>query len=184
VTDSVSGPTATFDGLLESGVAQGWWKLDPAGSAVTFAVKNLWGAITVRGSFGEFSGEGVVGDGGVISGRLMIEASSLSTKNKKRDTHLRSKDFFDVENHSEVVIAVRTAKPTSPSSLQCTGTLEAAGYAEPIEFTATVDEASTQVVTLRAELVVDRSEFAMTWSPLHMASMVAKANVVARFVRA
>ncbi len=47
-----------------------------------------------------------------------------------------------------------------------------------------MEDASAQAVTLGAELVVDRSKFGMTWSPLHMSSMVAKANVVARFVRA
>ncbi|HVA99652.1 MAG TPA: YceI family protein [Acidimicrobiales bacterium] len=184
MTDSPPGPSANFDGLLNSGFGQGAWKLDPVTTAVTFAVKHLWGAITVHGSFGEFAGDGAVGDGGTISGRLVIKASSLSTKNKKRDTHLRSKDFFDVEHHGEIVVAVHAAKPMSPLSLKCTGTLEAAGYVEPIAFTATVEGLSAQSVTLRAELIVDRSKFGMTWSPLHMSSMVAKANVVARFVPA
>lgn len=56
-------------------------------------------------------------------------------------------------------------------------------HVNPIEFTARVDEASAQSATLRAETVVDRTRFAMTWSPLGMASAIARATVVARFVR-
>jgi polyisoprenoid-binding protein YceI len=65
----------------------------------------------------------------------------------------------------------------------CTGTIKAAGHVRPIEFTAHVVDVSAQAITLRAEIVVDRTEFAMTWSPLGIASKVATANAVARFVR-
>ncbi len=44
-------------------------------------------------------------------------------------------------------------------------------------------DASAETVVLRADLVVDRTRFAMTWSPLGMASATARATVVARFVR-
>jgi polyisoprenoid-binding protein YceI len=111
-----------------------------------------------------------------------MDAASLSTKNRKRDEHLRSADFFDVENHPNVVVTV-TAMPAGPAALACQGTLEAAGHARPIEFTAHVEDASAQAVTLRAETVVDRTGFAMTWSPLGTASAMARATVVARFVR-
>lgn len=46
-----------------------------------------------------------------------------------------------------------------------------------------VADASAETVVLRADLVVDRTRFAMTWSPLGMASAIARATVVARFVR-
>src|SRR6266540_3873385 len=72
---------------------------------------------------------------------------------------------------------------TGPASLACRGTLEAAGHVKPIEFTAHVEDASARAVTLRAEAVVDRTEFAMTWSPLGMASAMARVTVEARFAR-
>ena len=49
--------------------------------------------------------------------------------------------------------------------------------------TAHIDEASAQSVVLTSELEFDRSEFEMTWSPLHIASMTAHGTVKARFVR-
>ena len=44
-------------------------------------------------------------------------------------------------------------------------------------------DARAETVILRADLVLDRTRFAMTWSPLGMASAIARATVVARFVR-
>jgi polyisoprenoid-binding protein YceI len=57
-----------------------------------------------------------------------------------------------------------------------------AGHTRPVTFTAHI-QASGQAVVLTAELQVDRSEFGMTWSPLHMASMTALGAVKARFAR-
>jgi polyisoprenoid-binding protein YceI len=169
--------------LLNDGTVAGRWVLDPAGSRAEFHVKHFWGAITVHGSFSQITGEGTVGPDGTVTGRVCIEASSLGTGNKKRDEHLRSADFFDAGRHPQVVVTVTAARPAGPAALACQGSLEAAGHAEPVEFTAHVADATAETVVLRADLVVDRTRFAMTWSPLGMASASARATVVARFVR-
>ena len=183
--DSNAVPAANPDvaGLMSGGAAAGHWVLDPAGSSVEFAVKHFWGAITVRGSFGTIAGEGTVGQDGTVTGWLDLDATSLSTRNKQRDQHLRSADFFDVEHHPRVVVTVTAASQTGPDSLACQGTLEAAGHAEPIEFTARVDVASENTVVLHAEIEVDRTKFAMTWSPLRVAAFPARGTVAARFAR-
>jgi polyisoprenoid-binding protein YceI len=170
-------------GLMRGGRAAGHWVLDPAGSSVGFAVKHFWGAITVRGSFGTIAGDGTVGQDGTVSGALTMDATSLKTRNKQRDQHLRSADFFDVEHHPKVVVTVTAASPAGPDTLACQGTLEAAGHREPIEFTARVNVASENAVVLHAEIEVDRTKFAMTWSPLRVAAFPARGTVVARFVR-
>ncbi len=169
--------------LLTDGAMAGRWVLDPAGSRVEFQVRHFWGAMTVRGSFSQVTGEGSVGPDGTVTGQVCIEASSLGTGNKKRDEHLRSADFFDAEHHPQVVVTVTAARAAGPTALACRASLEAAGHAEPVEFTADVAEASAEAVVLRADLVVDRTRFAMTWSPLGMASASARATVMARFVR-
>jgi polyisoprenoid-binding protein YceI len=151
--------------LLADGTVAGRWVLDPAGSRAEFHVKHFWGAVTVHGSFSQITGEGSAGPDRTVTGRVCIEASSLGTGNKKRDEHLRSADFFDAGRHPQVVVTVT------------------AGHAEPVEFTAHVADTSAETVVLRADLVVDRTRFAMTGSPLGMASATARATVVARFVR-
>lgn len=176
-------PGAGVVTLARDGRMAGRWKLDPQGSRVEFRVRHFWKAITVRGWFDQVEGEGTVGPDGTVTGQLVMVATSLNTKNKQRDKHLRSADFFDSDNHPHVVLTVRQAGLTADGRLTAEGTLEAGGTAEPVTVVADVVEASAEAVTLRAELTVDRSRFGMTWSPLRMAAMQATGTVTARFIR-
>jgi len=175
-------PDATSQ--LADGTAVGRWVLDPAGSTAEFRVKHFWGAITVRGTVGPMAGEAVVSPDGTVTGRISFDARSLDTGNKQRDKHLRSADFFHTDEHSEAVLSVTSAHPAGPDGLECQGTLDVAGHARPVTFNAHIQEATGQAVVLTAEIQVDRAEFGMTWSPLHMASMTALGTVKARFTRA
>ena len=170
--------------LVREGDLAGRWVLDPRASRVEFGVRHFWGAITVRGWFERLEGEGVVGPDGKISGQLVMDAASLNTKNKQRDRHLRSADFFDVKDHPRVVVTVSRAELTHGAQVAAEGELEAAGVREPLSFAAEVVDASPDAVTLKAGLTVDRSRFGMTWSPLRMTSMQATGSVTARFTRA
>ncbi len=159
------------------------WSLDPAASAVEFHVKHFWGVITVHGHFERIEGEGTVDEAGNISGELRIDSRSLTTKNAKRDQHLRSADFFDVEHHPTVVVTVRRLVPEGRGVLKGQVTLEAAGRSEDIAPNVELVGATANTVSLRAEAVVDRTGFGMTWSPLRMTSSEARAVVNVRFVR-
>lgn len=181
MTTERSEQSSTPNGLLEG--AAGRWTLFPGASSVEFRVRHLWGAITVRGRFEEFAGEFVVHPTGDVAGSLVINAASLNTKNHRRDEHLRSADFFDVERHPQIVVTVSEATLTHAMTLTCRGTLEAAGHVVPVQFSARIDRAFEYTAKLRAELVVDRTSFAMTWSPLRMASNKARARVDAFFLR-
>ncbi len=174
-------PRATS--LLADGAAAGDWVLDPAASRAEFGVKHFWGAITVRGIFEHLTGQATVGADGTVTGRISFDARSLNTKNKQRDKHLRSADFFHVDTHPHATLTVTSARPVGPAELECQGTFEAAGHAGPVTFTAHIREATAQGVVLTAELDTDRRQFGMTWSPLHIASMTAQGTVTARFTR-
>ncbi len=170
--------------LARDGALAGHWVLDPGQSRVEFRVRHFWGAITVRGWFERFEGEGDVSPDGTVTGRLVIDAASLNTKNKQRDKHMRTADFFDADKHPQVVVTVRRAALGGGGQLSGEGTLEAAGVTEPVSFTAEVLTASPDALTLRSEITVDRSRFGMTWSPLRMTAMQATGSVTARFTRA
>jgi polyisoprenoid-binding protein YceI len=170
--------------LLRDEALTGRWVLDPRASRVEFHVRHFWGAVTVRGCFERFEGEGTVGPDGKVAGQLAIDAASLNTKNKQRDRHLRSGDFFDAADHPRVVVTVSRAELTHGAQLAAEGELEAAGVREPLSFTGEVVDASADAVTLQAEVTVDRSRFGMTWSPLRITSMQATGSVTARFTRA
>jgi polyisoprenoid-binding protein YceI len=182
VIDNTDGPGALdVQAILRDG--QGRWVLDAAGSAVEFHVKHFWGAITVHGHFEQIDGEGVVAPDGTITGHLDVEAGSLTTKNRRRDQHLRSADFFDVAKYPRVVVSVEHLVPAGPATTRGRIALEAAGKREHFDATVDVVAATVGAVTLRCELVVDRTVYGMTWSPLGMAASGARAVVKARFIR-
>jgi polyisoprenoid-binding protein YceI len=138
----------------------------------------------VQGQFERIAGEGSATQTGALTGTLSFDATSLTTKNKQRDNHLRSADFFDIGNHPMVVLTVTEAKPLDGGALVCTGTLEAAGHLEPIQFTAHIQDGADRAVTMTADVVVDRRRSEMTWSPMRIAAYDARGPVTARFVRA
>jgi polyisoprenoid-binding protein YceI len=162
----------------------GNWRLDPAGSSADFYVKHFWGAITVHGRFERLEGEGVVGPDGTVTGVLRLDAASLNTKNKTRDKHLRSADFFDTEHHPTVTITVTRLTAGPDGALASEIRLDISGHSQQIGPAVQVVEASTGTVSLRAEVSIDRTAFEMTWSPLGMAARQARVIVIARFVRA
>jgi polyisoprenoid-binding protein YceI len=161
----------------------GKWLLDPAGSTAKFGVRHFWGAITVHGTMGPMSGEAVVSPDGSATGRISFDVRSLDTGHRKRDEHLRSADFFDTDSHPRAVLTVTSAHPAGADTLECQGTFEVAGHGRQVTFSAHIQEATARSVVLTAELSVNRAEFGMTWSPLHMASTTALGSVTARFTR-
>ena len=186
MTAQASGPPGEATDVLalaRNGVLAGQWSLVAAESGAEFANRHFWNTITVRGHFGQISGEGTVAPGGAVTGQLVIDAASLSTGNKQRDKHLRSADFFDVAKHPRVVLSVRRATLPDAATLNAEGTLEAAGVTEPVSFTANIVAASPDRVTLRAQFTIDRSRFGMTWSPLRISSLQATGSVTATFTR-
>ena len=83
-------------------LAPGRYLLDPASSTVTLRHKTFWGLKTVPGGFGGLRASGEIAADGTAHGTLAIDAASLDTKHAKRDEHLRSAHFFDVEQHPEI----------------------------------------------------------------------------------
>jgi polyisoprenoid-binding protein YceI len=71
----------------------------------------------------------------------------------------------------------------SGGTVNVSGDLTAAGITRPLDFTATVLEATADAVTLRAEVEVDRASFDMTWNRMGMLQGLATVSVVARFTR-
>ena len=114
-------------------VAQGRWRIDPARSSVEFRTPTLWGLATVDGRFERYDGSLDLQRSPAIE--LVIDAASLTTKNSFRDRHLRSADFFDVEDHPQVRFVSDTAT-LDGDTLKVRGRLYAAGTSLPLELEA------------------------------------------------
>jgi polyisoprenoid-binding protein YceI len=80
-------------------LAPGTWTIDPAHSEVSFSVRHLM-VSKVRGTFTKFGGTITTAeDPGLASVEAEIDVASVDTRDERRDAHLRSADFFDVERH-------------------------------------------------------------------------------------
>jgi len=160
-------------------VDQGRWRLDPARSCVEFHVRNFYGLQTVKGRFASYDGTLELGARPVVL--LTIDAASLNTDNAKRDKHLRSADFFDVERHPHIRFTSSIATADG-DSLKLRGQLDAAGKQIPLELDATVRIVDGEL-DLEAVTYADQRELGMTWSPLGMVRAPSKLIVRARLVR-
>jgi len=123
----------------------------------------------VKGVFREVSGQGTVSPSGEVSGTITVAAASIDTKNNKRDTHLRSDDFFDTDNTPRIIFSVDRLTP-SGDGVTVTGSLTVRGRTRPISFPAQVSFGGDEV-WLDAEVKVNRDDFGLTWNQLGMASM-------------
>jgi polyisoprenoid-binding protein YceI len=95
---------ATRDRATLPALPSGTWAIDSAHSQVGFAVRHLMSK--VRGRFDEFSGQITIGEDERTSCvEVEIALASVATGNEMRDNHLRSADFFDVEQHPTMTFA-------------------------------------------------------------------------------
>jgi polyisoprenoid-binding protein YceI len=74
----------------------GKWMLDPDRTSIVFHTKAMW-VFPAKGTARAIEGVGTMGTDGGLSGSLVVDAASIDTKNRKRDAHLRTADFFEVE---------------------------------------------------------------------------------------
>jgi polyisoprenoid-binding protein YceI len=109
--------------------------------------------------------------------QLTIQAASLDTKQKKRDEHLRSEDFFDVERDPQVRFVSDSAR-LDRDTLHVRGELHAAGRRIPLQIDATVREIDGEL-----EIEADHRKLGMTWSPLGIVRAPSKLIVRGRLVR-
>jgi polyisoprenoid-binding protein YceI len=139
--------------------------------------------MTVQGQLTRAEGKAEVGSDGAIAVTLSLDAASLDTKQKQRDKHLRSKDFFDVANHPTVTFTSTRVTTQGAGRLDVAGDLSIAGRSQPIAFEAHLSEPSGTTATVDAEIVVDRSAFGMTWGPLGMTASTVLLVVQAQFTK-
>src|SRR3954447_25038915 len=84
------------------GYVVGTWDIDAAHSTVGFSVRHMM-VSKVRGYFREFAGSLVTAEDPTKSSvTATINMDSIDTRQEQRDAHIRSADFFDVGNHTEM----------------------------------------------------------------------------------
>ena len=107
------------------------WAIDPTHSEITFKVKHLM-ISNVKGEFRTFQAniDGEDFTNSTISAN--IDASSISTNNDDRDTHLKSPDFFEVEKYPEITFVSKSIKKVDDDEYQLVGDLTIKGTTKEI----------------------------------------------------
>src|SRR5687767_10409255 len=123
--------------LAPTRVPTGTWAVDPSHSRVEFQVKHL-GIATVRGHFARFGGTLEVAEDGSTKGYGTVDTTSVNTNDEKRDEHLRSGDFFDVERYPEINYVSREITPTGDDEFEITGDLTLNGVTRELKLHAEI----------------------------------------------
>jgi polyisoprenoid-binding protein YceI len=142
---------AVIAGLSSVALANETYKFDPSGSTIGFAVRQFLG--TTHGKFTKFSGKIEIDrehpENSSVTAK--IDVRSIDTRIKKRDDHLRSPEFFNVEKFPQMTFKSRSVKRTGSESGDIVGDLTMHGVTKPI--------------TLRVKLLTPISDASRTrWS--------------------
>ena len=149
-------------------VPTGTWTIDPAHSSVEFRVKHMM-ISTVRGRFGDFEGTiEAAPDYHQSTVRGTVEAASIDTNEPRRDAHLRSADFFDVEQHPVISFESTAIEHVEQANFRVAGDLAMHGETRPVRFDVTVlgatqDPQGQHRVGLEVRGRLSRGEFGLRW---------------------
>src|SRR3954471_17969002 len=114
------------------GYVVGTWDIDASHSTVGFSVRHMM-VSKVRGYFREFSGEIVTAEDPARSSvTARVDMDSIDTRQEQRDAHIRSADFFDVGNHTEMTFR-STAVRTDGADWTVVGDLTIKGITNSVE---------------------------------------------------
>ena len=158
--------TRTVDGALVPAV--GTWVIDGSHTSAEFVARHLMVA-KVRGGFGSVSGTiEVAEDPAGSSVEVAIETSSISTGDAERDGHVKSADFFDIENHPEMKFVSTAVRPNG-SSWALDGDLTIKDTTKPVtlgfDFVGLAsDPWGNQKAAFSASATINREDWDLSWN--------------------
>ncbi len=146
------------------------WKLDPAHTDITFSAKHMV-ITTVRGTFGDVDGTLEIDDAAPTTarGEIRVKTASISTGFGARDTHLRSADFFDVQQYPEIVIRFDGVEARSGDDYRVTADLTIRDVTRPVTFDVehvgeTKNFQGTRHIAFTVKTALDRDEWGLNWN--------------------
>ena len=145
------------------------YSIDKAHSEVTFQVRHL--ITKVRGRFSDFSGtiEYDEGHPELSSVDVAVQAVSIDTNERDRDTHLRSADFFDVEKFPVLAFRSTDIRRKADDRFELTGDLTIHGVTRSVRFDVSYlgkakDPWGNERVAFEADTTINRKDFGLTWN--------------------
>lgn len=143
----------------------GTYVLDPTHTTLSFITRHAM-VTKVRGSFQEFEGTAVLGEDPSLT--VTIQVASVDTRNEDRDNHLRSADFFDVENYPTITFTSHNYE-IKDDVAEITGDLTIKDVTRqltiPFEYQGeATDPFGNHRVGFEGSIQVLRSDFGLTWN--------------------
>lgn len=148
----------------------GEYSVDPAHSRIGFVARHAM-VTKVRGSFNEFEGRGYFDAAHPSRSHLevTIKAASIDTRNAERDAHLRSNEFFDMENYPEIRFVSTSVEALDDTTYRVTGDLTIKGVTKPVtidfEYTGVaVDPFGNQRLGLEGSTTINRKDWGVNFN--------------------
>ena len=146
------------------------WKIDSAHSSASFTVKHMM-VSNVHGRFGKVEGT-VVYDGTNLAAAqvdAIIDGTTISTDNEKRDAHLKSPDFFDAAGFPTITFKSKRVEVVSPGRFKLIGDLTMRGKTSEVVLdgegpTDPVNAQGGQRVGVTAATTLNRQDYGVSWS--------------------
>jgi polyisoprenoid-binding protein YceI len=147
-------------------IPAGSYRIDPAHSSVGFEVRHM-GIATVRGAFRQFEGSIDVVDTPVLSGS--VDVASIDTGEENRDTHLKSPEFFDSQQHPSITFRTSAIESGDDGDIRLVGDITIKGTTKPIALTGKTAEGGTdpwgnERIGFEVAGVIDRRDFDLKWN--------------------
>lgn len=146
------------------------WKVDPSHSSIEFSVRHMM-ITNVKGSFNEFSAsiEADPSDLTTAAIEFSVNVASIDTRNKDRDAHLTSADFFNIESYPNISFKSTNILKTDEGEYAVTGDLTINDVTRSETFTAIFegqgkDPWGNEVVGFSGEGKINRSDYGLTWN--------------------
>jgi polyisoprenoid-binding protein YceI len=146
------------------------WNIDASHSGVNFSIRHLLFA-KVRGRFAAWTGTLQLDDEDLCRSAVEVEidAASIDTGTPDRDKHLRSADFFDVEQFPTLSFKSRRIDKVSDDSYQVHGDLTIHGVTREVTLDSQFGGRATdpwggERVAFTATTSINRKDFGLTWN--------------------
>lgn len=153
--------------------------IDATHSEISFKIRHLM--VKLSGRFTKFEGKVVVdeSDHRKSSVEVSIDAASINTDNEARDKHLRSADFFGVEQFPKITFKSKSVRELAKGRLEITGELTLHGVTRTITFPITHAGAQAgptpgSVVAgfIDGALVLNRHDYGIKYIPSPVGDLV------------
>jgi polyisoprenoid-binding protein YceI len=149
------------------------WRIDPSHSSAQFSVRHMM-ISTVRGQFGGVKGTVVYDPKNPAASTVeaTIDVTTINTGQAKRDSDLKSEDFFDAKRYPEMKFKSKSVEIAGPGKLKVSGDLTINAITRPVVLdvdgpTPPIrDPQGREKVGVNATTKVSRKEFGILYNPI------------------